>query len=157
MSRNDSKIKKERWKEWLNDALRRRGWNVADLVRASGDVLVYNTTYNWAQGTAVVSAESALVVAATLGIPASEVLEAASFPLLADAMAGRELRLVGTPAPAADPDILRLIAKAEAEGLPESTVKILIEWWDRYTAEDKARRLAIAEQMLAMHREAGSA
>lgn len=155
MARNDNAKKK--WSIWFTGKINELGMTSSDLVQVSDGALTYSTVSSWTVGRSGVSAENALIVAAIFGVAASEALEAAGYQVLADAMAGRELRLVGTPAPSADPDILRLVAKAEAEGLPESTVKILIEWWDRHTAEDKARRLATAEQMLAMRREADTA
>lgn len=142
-----AKAKKQKWADWLNAQLREREWNAADLVTASGGALVYGTVYNWTKGTARVEAETVLVVAAALGVDASEALEAASYPLFAAAMAGRELRLVGAatqPTETPDPGIIKILSR---DDLPDEVKATMIKWWNDRRADDDARRLADAERM----------
>jgi transcriptional regulator with XRE-family HTH domain len=152
-----ARAKKKKWSDWLNARLKERGergWNAADLVKASGDVLVYNTVYNWMQGTARVEAETTLIVAAALNVPPSEALNAASYPLFADAMQGKELRLVGAEAKPPDPGIMRIMA---ARDLTDEVKAVMIEWWKRRTAEEEERRLRDTEREIAIRTRRDSA
>lgn len=125
MSRDDSKAKKQRWADWINAALAGRGWNPADLVEASGGALIYNTVYNWTRAGAVVTAETALVVADTFGLPPSEVLEAASFPILAAAMADKTPRPAGDPPRPVDPVIKWIL---ENPDFPDDIKPMIIDY-----------------------------
>lgn len=150
-----ARAKKQKWSHWLNARLKERAWTAANLVKASNDVLVYNTVYNWTQGTARVEAETTLIVAAALNVHPSEelnvtpaeALRAASYPLFADAMEGKELRLVGAPVDPPDKGIMKIMA---AEDLTDEVKAVMIRWWKRRKAEEEERRLADAEREIAI-------
>lgn len=131
-----SKAKKQRWADWLNAKLAERGWNAADLVKASGDALIYGTVQNWVKAITRIEAETVLVVAALLDADPSEALEAASYPLFAAALAGRELRIPGLPNP--DPGVRHILGQKD---LPDEVKASMISWWKRRLADDEARRL----------------
>lgn len=146
MARDDgSKAKKQKWADWINARLAERDWNVVDLVAASGDELVYGTVYNWTKAGARVEAETTLVVAAALGVPPSEALEAASYPLFADAMAGRELRLPGMKDNTPDPGIQMILAQSD---LPDEEKARWIRWWRERLEDDNRRRIADIQSFL---------
>ena len=152
---NSAKAKKQRWSDWINARLADRGWNAADLVQASGDVLIYGTVYNWTKAIARAEAEICLVVTAALNtaqrvtpVTASDVLGAAGYPLFAEAMAGKELRLAGV-APA-DPGLMKILA---TEGMSDEMKAIMIKWWAAQLAEDEERRIRNAEQIIQMRKE----
>ena len=84
----------------------------------------------------------------------SEVLEAAGFPILAEAMQGKELRVVGASAEPPDPDLMMILS---AKDLPDTTKAILIKWWRDRTAADNARRRADAESIIKMQEQRHSA
>lgn len=155
MARDDSaKAKKQKWSDWLNAELAEHGWNAADLVEASGGILIYGTVYNWTKATARVEAETCLVVAAALNVPPEQALRAASYPLFADAMAGKELRLVGAPVEPPDPGIMKIMA---ATDLTDEVKAVMIRWWKERTAEEEARRLRDTEREIAIRARRDSA
>jgi len=153
MARSNASVKK-RWSEWINARLRERNWTAADLVEASDGALIYGTVYNWTKAIARAEAEICLVVAAALQVPASEVLEAASYPLFAAAMQGKELRLVGAKAEPPDPGIVRIMS---AKDLTDEAKAVMIEHWKRRKAEEEERRLRDTEREIAIRTRRDSA
>ena|SRR6184192_3834088 len=150
MARDDSaKAKKQKWSDWINANLQERRWNAADLVTATGEALIYGTVYNWTKGTARAEAEAAVIVAMAFKVSPSEALNAASYPVLANAFEGKELRLVGTPAEPPDEGILKIMQS----DLPDSTKATMIRWWNRRSADEEQRRIVDVEQMIALSAE----
>lgn len=151
MARDDSaKAKKKRWADWVNAGLAQRNWTAADLVEASGGFLVYNTVYNWTKAMARAEAEAAVMVAAAFKVTASEALEAASYPILAKVMEGKELRFDGAPPTAPDPGLMKILA---AKDLTDEIKAIMIKWWADRVAEDEERRIRDAQKIIEMRRE----
>lgn len=156
MTRDGSaKAKKQKWSDWFNARLLERGWNAADLVQASGDVLIYGTVYNWTKAIARAEAEACLIATAALNtsstaptVTASEVLSAASYPILADAFVGKD-QVAETPTERPDPGLMKILA---AKDLTDEVKAVMIDWWADRLAEDEARRIRDAEQMIEMRR-----
>lgn len=151
MARGDA-ARKARWSTYLQSRLKDAGLNPAELSRRTA--ILNKTIYNWTQGDSVASAENCLILAVAFAVPASEVLEAAGYEILAKAMEGKELRLVGAPVDEVpDPGIVRIMAQ---DDLPEEVKATMIQWWKQRQAEDEARRLADAEKMIEMQTERSS-
>lgn len=154
---NSAKAKKQKWADWLNAKLAERGWNAADLVEASGGVLIYGTAYNWTKAIARAEAEICLIVTAALNtapsapaVHPSDVFEAASYPLFADSFAGKELRVAGMAAEKPDPGLMTILARTD---LTDEIKAVMLKWWSDRLAEDEARRLRDAEAVIEMRRE----
>lgn len=138
-----AKAKKQKWSTWVNANLARLAWTAADLAKAINEP--YGTVYNWTKAIARAEAETTLLVAAAFGVPPSEALDAASFPLFADAMAGRELRLPGMQPDAPDPGVQMILAQS---GLPDEEKARWIRWWRDRLEDDERRRMADIQSIL---------
>lgn len=148
MARDDSaKAKKRQWSDWINARLKDRDWNAADLVAASGDVLIYGTVYNWTKGIARAEAEAAVLAGSLLGATVDEALEAAGYPILAAVFAGREIQLSGTPEEGPDPDVIHILGAKE---LPERSRARILQWWIDQIEEDRQRRIKDLERIVAL-------
>lgn len=137
--------RKKRWSAYISAKMDEAGMSAADLARATD--LSDATISNWKVARAGISSEAALTVAIAMGLDASEVLENAGYPILAKAMAGKELRVVGTPSPPPDPGIIRIMADKD---LSDEMKAVMIGWWKERLAEDEKKRLADADRMIAI-------
>lgn len=144
--------RKRRWSAYFSAKLAEKGMSAADLARATD--LSDATVSNWKVARAGISSEAAFLVAAAMELDVSEVLEHAGFPILARAFAGKELRLVGAPAPKPDPGIAKIMAQ---DDLPEDAKAAMVKWWNERLADDEARRLADADKMIDMQTDRNSA
>lgn len=142
MARADA-ARKARWSAYVKGKLAEAGSTPADLSRQTG--ISNKTIYNWTLADGVASAENCLILAAAFGVSAFEVLEAAGYELLANAMAGKELRVVGAPAPPPDPGVVKIMSR---DDIPDDVKATLIQWWIQRRADDEERRLADAERMI---------
>lgn len=117
----------ERWAKWLNAQLEQHGWRQVDLVNALGDRVARQTVNNWVAGKYAADADTAYIVAATLGTHPADALRAAGYDIVADALNGHPLP-VGSEA-AAEPvdEGIRLIL-----GYKDRTPEQLAEAVDMY-------------------------
>lgn len=132
--------KKAKWSAYVKAKLEELGTNPTELAERTG--IPRKTIFNWTAGDAGVSAENCLPLAAAFGVPASEVLEAGGYELLAAAMDGKELRLVGVPPEPVDPVVKRFLA---IPGLAEADAADLIEIHLRRRARLEEADIAAAE------------
>lgn len=144
--------RKARWSAYVKSKLAEAGTTPAELSRLTG--IANKTIYNWTLSDGVASAENCLILAAAFDVSAFEVLEAAGYEILAKAMAGKELRLVGAPAVAPDPGIVKIMSR---DDIPEDVKATLIQWWIRRRAEDEERRLADADQLIELQTDRNTA
>lgn len=151
MARGDA-ARKAQWSAYVKTQLAKTNSNPAELSRQTG--ITNKTIYNWTLGDGVASAENCLILAVAFGAEASEVLRAAGYDLLADAMAGKELHLVGAPAEPPDPGIVKIMANHD---LPDDVKATLIEWWIERRTADEERRLADADKLIELQADRNSA
>ena len=151
MARADA-ARKAKWSAYIKGRLDEAGMTPAELARRTG--ILNKTIYNWTLGDSVASAENCLILAAAFGVSAFEVLEAAGYDVLANAMAGKELRLVETPSAPPDPGIVKIMSR---DDIPEDVKATLIQWWIRRRAEDEERRLADADQLIELQTDRNTA
>jgi len=144
--------RKAKWSAYIKGRLDEAGMTPAELARRTG--ILNKTIYNWTLGDSVASAENCLILAAAFGVSAFEVLEAAGYDVLANAMAGKELRLVETPSAPPDPGIVKIMSR---DDIPEDVKATLIQWWIRRRAEDEERRLADADQLIELQTDRNTA
>lgn len=144
--------RKKRWSAYISAKLEETGMSAAELARATD--LTDATVSNWKVARAGISSEAAFLVAAAMDLDVSEVLDHAGYPILAKAMAGKELKLAGSLSQKPDPGIAKIMAR---DDLPDDVKATMIEWWKRRLADDEARRLDDADRMIEMQADRNSA
>jgi len=135
--------RKKRWSAYISAKLDEKGMSAADLARATE--LSDATVSNWKVARAGISSEAAFLVAAAMDLDVSEVLEHAGYPILARAMAGKELRLVDRVTQKPDPAIAKIMARND---IPDDVKASLIQWWKQRLEDDETRRLNDMDRMI---------
>lgn len=152
MARGDAD-RRTTWSAYLKSQLERLRINPAELSRRTG--IPNKTIYNWTRGDGTVSSETCLILAAAFGAEASEVLAAAGYQMLADAMAGKKLRLADAPPEPIDPIIKWIL---ENDAFPPNIKPMIIEYHRKrmqIAAERAEYDTRVFGEALAEKREAG--
>jgi hypothetical protein len=144
--------RKAKWSAYVKGKLAATASSPAELSRKTG--IPNKTIYNWTLGDGVASAENCLILAGAFGVSAFEVLSAAGYEILAQAMAGKEIRLVGAEPMTPDPGIVKIMSR---DDIPDDVKATLIQWWIKRSADDEARRLADADQMIELQTDRNTA